>query len=323
MNKSKKGLTIAMFIAFVVLFVCSTLCAFVYVPTASAMTSVTTFTTTQYLAQQYFYDSSLTSGNNLLTTWYFTFDVESSGLGFYLYTVDHNYNTNPTRVELLGRAYDNGNLTTNYFISLYGSGQRYADYILEYENYVDIITNVQPQYLTISYSSVALSRYDWTIKRVYDSTSSTYGGYVIAHYTWGNNQYRFTYSFVVRTTLALAQGLDNGTTPIPNDTMYYSADLTESNQYNNGYNQGFTDGVRDQFNKVDKNSASYKQGLLDGINDNNPFSFVGLFGGIADAQLSIIDGLLGFEFLGVNVLSLFKVIITLGLVYGVFRLIKG
>ena len=316
---------------FAVMSVSTAVFGMLHTPVANAMTSVTTFKTFEYLSNQVFYNDTLTDFKNYFCTWSIEFQiVESKEVGFVLYFLDHNYNKQVEEYIMDTRDYSTTNMVVDYIATSTGNTSvRYMDYLLQVELLQDYIVDVSPKYLDITYTSVANSGYDWTVKRLfnYDLDTGVYESgndqYILNTYTFGNDYYRFSFTYVVSTTTAYANMIDSEVGKAISNRMYFSPDVNGSSTYGDGYSAGYRDAVITYNGKVYKESQSYLQGVIDGQAESNPFSFVGLFGAVADSQLKFIDGLLGFDFLGVNVLSLFKVIITMGMVYGVFRIIKG
>lgn len=331
---SKKVANYIILVALVLVFAFITVCAFLNVDTASAMTVTTVFRSQDFFNNVLLYREPTTSNplyfdlRSYISVWNIEFTVNSdSNFGFVLYSLDTNNNDKYHSAELTSRSYTDVSSIESYFYTPSSGSTRIMDYVLQFEMYRDTITNAYPTYLNVAYSPIATSPWNWTAKRfTADNWQVEYGngiitGMVVASYTFGNDDYRFTFNYPCRMTDDFATAVDNGDTKV--STMYFSTDLQGGNQYQNGYNQGYLNGITQSNNQVDKSSASYKQGLIDGADGNNPYSFVALFGAIADSQLTFIDGLLGFDFLGFNLLTFFKVIITLGLVFAIFRIIKG
>ena len=356
MTKNKKFIKCSILIIFVALFVISTIFAFSVSSTAYAYETITTYQTFRYLDYIPLYQLNNTTGgdivynfNNYVSMWYMRFEFYDNIPTFFMYFLDHNYNEQSTAVDLdySSEYYQNGMVKSAQ--SLTGTtSYRWFDYVAVLHNYTGVMyEKTTPTFLTITYTSLdsssLVATYDWTVKR------SSNGLYLLVTYTFGNEDYAFDISFPILTNSDFIDFVRGNTNKTYSYTTYFSSSSATNNEgtYASGYNAGFNAGKNQSVGNayqegydagygagetygketadstVNKDSASYFQGIQDALNEDNPYTFGGLFGAIADSQLDVIGGLLGFEFLGINMLSMFKFLITLGLVFCVLRMLKG
>lgn len=89
----------------------------------------------------------------------------------------------------------------------------------------------------------------------------------------------------------------------------------ETDAYNNGYEAGQTDGKQVGY------AQGYAAGHTDGVQSANKYTFTGLLNAVIYAPMKALTGLLNFEILGVNMLSVFTGLLTVALILGVVRLL--
>lgn len=110
-------------------------------------------------------------------------------------------------------------------------------------------------------------------------------------------------------------------------TSFFSNEDADS--YNAGYNAGYSAGLDDNQQVIydtgysDGNTFGYGAGYSAGLNDANQYSFYNLFGAVLDAPVQTLIGLLNFNLLGVNLLSLFGGLLALALLLFVIKLLLG
>lgn len=321
-----RALTLGICFAFVALLVCSSLVMFTNTTTANAASVTSTFKTQNFFDVSPLYNGygtendwdNISTWSNAYSNWYLTIQIDTITTITYGYIDINNSSANGYVESYLEyrNVDDLSTLESHFTIRTSSTSNRVLDYVLIFEQFEQeqmTYTSI-PTYMSVAYSPLGTNQYNFTAKRVDEPVNS----YVLANYTFGNTEYRLTFIFPVKVTRYAYNDITNGSNTY-NYTMYYSADQQENSVFQAGYEQG----KRDTMNKVYTNSESYKQGVIDGASENNPYNFLNFFAGIADAQLKLIDGFLDFDFLGFNMLTLFKVILTLGICYGVFRLIKG
>lgn len=87
---------------------------------------------------------------------------------------------------------------------------------------------------------------------------------------------------------------------------FYNSDASYQSGYSKGYIQGYNEG--DAEGNADGYSRGYDDGYYvgktDGITESNDYSFLGLFGAIADTPVMMIRSLFNFDFFGVNLLTI-------------------
>ena len=112
---------------------------------------------------------------------------------------------------------------------------------------------------------------------------------------------------------------------VSNATLLYFTANNYDLGYKDGYNQGNTDGINNSISIVNRDSASwlygFNAGYKSGVATAKDGSFSSLFGSIADSQVSILNSLLDFEFLGFNMASFVKAILTIFLIVAIIRLV--
>lgn len=338
--------------AFALMLCCFAICGLCYTPISYAYEQVSTqFTSNQYQCTLNSYTVNNVDGQEIVDTtsfshyravWYVEFVVSANSVQPFLYALDTNYNSDVfgdyvdfTKEQLYVRPYTDTSTQESYFVYHNGlySQYRYLEYVCQYEIYDTIpVDSALPDYLEITYSDLGISQWQWTIANIpAGSHNAGYyisNSYVLQTYTWGNEYYRVSLSFPVQTTRDFFVRIHGNTASQPNAsvysyTMYYNKDAMTNDSYRNGYEQGKKDGINFEKTHVDKNSASYLAGVQDTINGQNPYTFWGLMASITDSILLFCKGLLDFSFLGVNLYAVFKVLLSFGMVYGVFRLVKG
>lgn len=91
-----------------------------------------------------------------------------------------------------------------------------------------------------------------------------------------------------------------------------------------GYDKGYNDAVTKYESMIDSiKQNSYNDGYYAGLENAEQATFFSLFTSIFDGLVTMITGLLNFEFLGYNMLALFKFIFTVGLVMLIFKVLNG
>lgn len=322
-----KPFSIVCIVFLTALLIFSVSCAFLFVPTASAVENVTTsFKSYNYfnnIMTYVFNETDITQYNNYNSLWYINFVVGQTDVDVTFYGLDVNYQSSIEQdsngyivKELEVRGFDSTDNVEDYFQYYSGTTFRIVDYVLEYEKYGDSVNNSTPTYLTIAYTPLAQSRYTWTAKR-FDTLANSY---LVTTYTWGNDFYRLAFSFVARYTEDFYTTVNR--TGLYNYTMYFGIDFS-SDQYQNGYDRGYDAGITDAKNSVDKNSQSYIKGYEDAMKATDKYSFLNLIGAIFDAPIQAIQGLLNFEIFGVDMSGFYLSLFTLALVLLVLRLIFG
>lgn len=110
-----------------------------------------------------------------------------------------------------------------------------------------------------------------------------------------------------------------------NRVYYLETDFTDEELYNQGYNAGMNDNQGEIYNNG--YNAGFDDGFSDGktegIVESNNYSFISLFGGLFDAPVTMLMGLLNFEFLGINLWAFVTSLFTLALVLFIVKLIMG
>lgn len=110
------------------------------------------------------------------------------------------------------------------------------------------------------------------------------------------------------------------------DRTYYFVTNFDDNDI---YNQGVLDGLNQNQQPIydDGYSAGFDVGFnlgkLEGTAEANDYSFISLFGALLDAPVTMLMGLLDFDFLGINLWAFLTSLLTLGLVLFVVKLIIG
>ena len=106
---------------------------------------------------------------------------------------------------------------------------------------------------------------------------------------------------------------------LPQDTAnYYFITINDFDISINDYNDIFSHLFRVATNE-DYQYLGYNNGLITA----NQYTMANLLFAIGDTPIKLIKGLLNFNFFGVNLFSLFTLIVTLLLVFAVFKFIKG
>lgn len=102
----------------------------------------------------------------------------------------------------------------------------------------------------------------------------------------------------------------------------YSYKLTGSNDvgYQQAYNKGYKDGNK---NKEEYGAAQKEAGRQEGIAQANEYSFTGLISAVFDVPIQTLYGMLNFEILGVNILTVITSVLSIGLIIFVLKLIFG
>lgn len=90
--------------------------------------------------------------------------------------------------------------------------------------------------------------------------------------------------------------------------------------YQNGY-QDATNTFNSTINSIKQNA--YNDGYYDGLENAEQATLFAMFTSIFDGLVTMITGLLDFNFMGYNMLSLFKFIFTVGLVMLIFKIFNG
>lgn len=123
--------------------------------------------------------------------------------------------------------------------------------------------------------------------------------------SWGNDEFclleyrKYYYTF----------NMDYSDSQIYDQGYLKGLEDNQQNIYDNGYNTGYDDGKY-----VGKN---------EGIAQANDYSFISLFGALFDAPVTMLMGLLEFEFLGINLWAFVTSLFTLALVLFIVKLIMG
>lgn len=115
-----------------------------------------------------------------------------------------------------------------------------------------------------------------------------------------SNSYEFYFGFEYPQNTTYTQGYNVG----------YDSGYRDG--IDNGYNEGYTDGYDTGMN--DYYDSRYQQGYQDGINYEsqlaNRYTFMSLFGAIADTPIMIMRNLLNFDVFGVSAMTIVMSMIT-------------
>ena len=95
-----------------------------------------------------------------------------------------------------------------------------------------------------------------------------------------------------------------------NVIYYYKAD---TNAYNQGYNEGYAKAT----NTVNKDSASYQQGLQD--SNAYDYTFYGLMSSVINAPVQAFSGMFDINILGTNIRAFLLALLTLSIVILIIR----
>lgn len=96
-----------------------------------------------------------------------------------------------------------------------------------------------------------------------------------------------------------------------NDTIYYyQADA-------NAYNQGYKEGYAKATNTVNKDSASYQQGLQD--SNAYDYTFYGLMSSVINAPVQAFSGMFDINILGTNLRAFLLALLTISIVILIIR----
>lgn len=97
--------------------------------------------------------------------------------------------------------------------------------------------------------------------------------------------------------------------------LYAYEDLTQKS-FENGYNKGIKD-------KKAYGQTQYTNGYNKGVEEANNYSFTGLISAVFDVPIQTIFGMLNFEILGVNILTIVTSILSIALLIFVLKMIFG
>lgn len=86
------------------------------------------------------------------------------------------------------------------------------------------------------------------------------------------------------------------------------------------YKRGYKDG---NANKEAYGKAQREAGMQEGIAQANKYSFTGLISAVFDVPIQTLYGMLNFEILGVNILTVITSVLSIGLIIFVLKLIFG
>lgn len=98
-----------------------------------------------------------------------------------------------------------------------------------------------------------------------------------------------------------------------------SIDLYQATD-NTTYQKGYYDGNK---NKEEYGRAQKEVGRQEGIAEANKYSFTGLISAVFDVPIQTLYGMLNFEILGVNILTVITSVLSIGLIIFVLKLIFG
>ena len=96
-----------------------------------------------------------------------------------------------------------------------------------------------------------------------------------------------------------------------NDTIYYYEADT------NAYNQGYKEGYAKATNTVNKDSASYQQGLQD--SNAYDYTFYGLMSSVINAPVQAFSGMFDITILGTNLRAFLLALLTISIVILIIR----
>lgn len=184
--------------------------------------------------------------------------------------------------------YDN-TFTSNIYIEQcyinYNNGSQYFGplYYTASDYYSTSRQNVSGWYLT---SNTRIDSFDFGFTI----------GFFPPNFVYGNeNDYRVGYE----------NGYNEGYN-VGNTTGYDTGYSTGNSE---GYTQGFSVG----------SSQGYQEGYSAGVNTRNDYTFLTLFGAIADTPIMILRNLLGFEIFGVSAMSILMTMLTGSIALFIFR----
>lgn len=197
--------------------------------------------------------------------------------------------------------------------------------VVDFESYLYQMPNFKTSFLAIDYIWINNVRYDYATAI---SNFSWLGSNVVLYNdnaTLFNDGYKSTANNLVINKIQFRIA-DNtfksssyynsnlGISGYISSTALNVSELNGNDLYNMGLSEGYREGLDTGY------LNGYNEGYSEGYGNEN--SLFDMFSSIADVPLKIIDGVLNFEILGVNLKGFFFGIITLILFVGIFRRFK-
>ena len=260
---------------FILAFVAFAVLGFIMPSTAKAVENITTtFESNRYHDLLFTYQESFLSDTTNLDLiniyrafWYIDFQVNNDTVQAFFYSLDTNFNRPLvgeqngvyTRKELNLRSFSDTSTSEDYFTftnTTGGSNSRILEYVCQYEQFSSTVNNSTPTALTVTYRSLDDVIWNFTAGN-YDLNVRN-NAYCVTTYTWSNDYYRISLSFVAQYTRDFWDSLNVAPYSY---TMYFDNNVTGQGGYDLGFQNGIIVGENKANSTVNIDSESYKAGF--------------------------------------------------------------